>query len=113
MSKKEQTIEEYVLTASRKSELKKKHGNIFVIKVKKGDKTHVAVIKDPYEAENGIQLVSAAVAEKNVVDRNLFLLDNLWIEGSEAFKNDTRVRVTGAAEASQAIELLESEVEKI
>jgi hypothetical protein len=89
---------------------KKKHGTVHEITVKKGDKEFRCFLKDPY---NDINLISSAMAIKdNPMKRNLYILDNLWIDGAEEFKNDNQVRISGGIEALGLVEFLESSVKK-
>lgn len=111
MAKNEQTVAEYTLADKQIEALKKKHGSIHVISVAQGDKTLKCVLKDPLEKDLNIVMAAMAIKD-NVVKRNLFLLDNLWIEGDEAFKNNNLVRLSGSVQASNLIEVLEGTVEK-
>lgn len=99
---------DYALPQKRIDELKRQHGEIHVITVKKGEESYRCVLKDPYAKD--LTIVSRGMMIKeDLVKRSIFFLDNLWIEGHNAFKNDNKVRISGALQASGIVEVLEGQ----
>lgn len=103
-------------TADKKTieKWKKDYGTIHEIIVEKesenGTEEVRAFIKDPYHNMN---LLSSAVSmNDDPMKRNFYLLDNLWIDGDDAFKNDNKVRFAGAVQAYSVIEVLTTSVKK-
>lgn len=89
---------------------KKQFGEIHEITVKRENQTFRCFLKDPYK---DINLISSAMAIKDdPMKRNLYLLDNLWIDGDKEFKNDNQVRISGSIQATNLVEILESSAKK-
>ncbi len=95
--------------------MKAQHGSateIIVTKPKSKDKkaeTFRCFIKDPLD---NLDLFSAGMDVPSIMNRKMYFLDNLWIDGDEEFKNDSKVRLAGAIQVYDTIEILESEAKK-
>ena len=92
---------------------RKEHGEVIeiVVFLDKAKKKRVrCFLKDAYE--NVSVLSAITTMNDNPLERNNYVLDNLWIAGDEEFKTNTRVRLAGGLQAYNAIEILAGEVKK-
>lgn len=92
---------------------RKEHGEIIEVSIflDKEKKQKVrCFLKDPYENIGVLSAISTM--NDTPMERNNYILDNLWIDGNQEFKNNTRVRLAGGLQAYSAIEVLSGEVKK-
>ncbi len=92
---------------------RKAHGEVIEVSVflDKEKKNKVrCFLKDPYE---NISVLSAiSTMNDTPLERNNYIIDNLWIDGDQEFKTNTKVRLSGGIQAFHSIEILAGEVKK-
>lgn len=103
----------FTATTAQIKKWKEQHGEATEIivfeKPNKQGKKYRCFIKDPL---NNLDLFSAGMDVPSIMNRKMYFLDNLWIDGDEEFKSDSKVRLAGAIQVYDTIEILESEAKK-
>jgi len=103
----------FTVNPAQMKKLKDEHGTVTEITVyekpNKEGKKFRCLIKDPL---SNLDLFSAGMDVSSIMTRKLFFLDNLMIDGDEEFKSNTKVRLAGAIQVYDTIEILDSEAKK-
>jgi len=92
---------------------KKEYGSVTEISIfldREKKKKVRCFLKDAYD--NITVLSAVATMNDTPMERNNYVLDNLWIDGDKEFKENTRVRLAGGIQAFASIEVLAGEVKK-
>ncbi len=93
-------------TKEKITELKKKHGEIFLLKVE--DKS--CILKKP---DRKTLSYATSVASKDPMKFNEIMLNGCWLGGDEEIKTDDSLFLSAAAKIAELIEVKESELVKL
>ncbi|MDX5437298.1 MAG: hypothetical protein LPK03_08895 [Pontibacter sp.] len=93
---------------------KKQHGEITEVSVKVSDEDTAKCYLKPADDNRTIMARGLSLSAKGMLlECGEFILDNCWLGGDERFKEEGRVRISGAMQAAQAVEMLEGSQKKI